>query len=324
VEKLRVIEGININEVSYGDSTQLLYLRARWYNPANGRFQSRDTWGGDANRPISMNRWMYVEGNPVNYSDPTGHNGVPGWAIKILEDMRAKTELCYSNSDRLCVWENYYALSLFAPVFGYAHSSDHLENYLLKLGDRHYYGGVGIYKGYLNSSQWVFEDRLIRPALRGKTKEMWRQIHLNVLAGQTSGHVKTQESHSNYPEGSTDTWYALGDFMISVEADWEKEGCDVTIKPIYHFSDKYDWHPEKDLVAGGGVGGLAGFKDAWAKSLLPDMAAEYTNYGSWNGPNKVYHFSSAWLDWSPNKNNYLSWDYADSSSSTADIFHFDD
>jgi len=56
----------------YGDSTQLIYLRARYYNPADGRFQSRDTWGGDYNRPLSLNRWMYVEGNPINLLDPTG------------------------------------------------------------------------------------------------------------------------------------------------------------------------------------------------------------------------------------------------------------
>jgi hypothetical protein len=28
--------------------------------------------GGDANRPMSMSRWMYVEGNPINYTDPSG------------------------------------------------------------------------------------------------------------------------------------------------------------------------------------------------------------------------------------------------------------
>lgn len=54
------------------DSTQLLYLRSRYYNPTDGRFQSRDTWGGDVNRPLSLNLWGYVEGNPVNYIDPTG------------------------------------------------------------------------------------------------------------------------------------------------------------------------------------------------------------------------------------------------------------
>jgi RHS repeat-associated protein len=56
----------------YSASTQMLYLRARYYNPAEGRFTSRDTWGGDVNRPLSLNRWGYVEGNPVNKFDPTG------------------------------------------------------------------------------------------------------------------------------------------------------------------------------------------------------------------------------------------------------------
>ncbi|MBK9781708.1 MAG: hypothetical protein IPP55_16925 [Anaerolineales bacterium] len=57
----------------YGDSTQLLFLRARYYDPADGRFQSRDTWSGDVNRPLSLNQWMYVEGKPINFTDPTGN-----------------------------------------------------------------------------------------------------------------------------------------------------------------------------------------------------------------------------------------------------------
>src|SRR5690606_6632736 len=49
-----------------------VYLRARYYNPIDGRFLTKDTWEGDVNRPISMNRWNYVEGNPINLTDPTG------------------------------------------------------------------------------------------------------------------------------------------------------------------------------------------------------------------------------------------------------------
>ena len=37
-----------------------------------GRFLSRDTWAGEYDDPMSLNRWMYVEGNPVNYTDPSG------------------------------------------------------------------------------------------------------------------------------------------------------------------------------------------------------------------------------------------------------------
>ena len=41
-------------------------------NTGIGRFMTRDTWAGDYNRPLSLNKWNYVEGNPVNFTDPSG------------------------------------------------------------------------------------------------------------------------------------------------------------------------------------------------------------------------------------------------------------
>lgn len=54
-------------------SNDLVYLRARHYVTSIGRFLTKDTWEGNYNRPLSFNRWMYVEGNPANYIDPSGH-----------------------------------------------------------------------------------------------------------------------------------------------------------------------------------------------------------------------------------------------------------
>jgi RHS repeat-associated protein len=62
---------------SYGDSTQLVYLRARYYAAADGRFQSKDTWEGDINSPITLNRWAYAHSNPINLTDPSGKD--PWW-----------------------------------------------------------------------------------------------------------------------------------------------------------------------------------------------------------------------------------------------------
>ena len=53
--------------------TELLYLRARYYQPATGRFVTEDPWPGDASRPSTLNRFVYVSNNPVNYADPSGH-----------------------------------------------------------------------------------------------------------------------------------------------------------------------------------------------------------------------------------------------------------
>jgi RHS repeat-associated protein len=48
------------------------YLRARYYDPATGRFLSRDPLPGEETIPLSLNKYLYVHGNPVNLVDPSG------------------------------------------------------------------------------------------------------------------------------------------------------------------------------------------------------------------------------------------------------------
>ena len=55
---------------------KLINLRSRLYDPASGRFTTRDSWQGDYNRPLSLNKWNFVEGNPVNREDPSGQYGI--------------------------------------------------------------------------------------------------------------------------------------------------------------------------------------------------------------------------------------------------------
>lgn len=46
----------------------LLYLRARYYRPATGRFITRDPWAGDVWQLGTLNACAYVRNNSVNYS----------------------------------------------------------------------------------------------------------------------------------------------------------------------------------------------------------------------------------------------------------------
>ena len=55
------------------DSLTSLYdLRARYYNPQQGRFLSRDIWPVNFNNPIELDRYGYSASNPINYNDPSG------------------------------------------------------------------------------------------------------------------------------------------------------------------------------------------------------------------------------------------------------------
>lgn len=52
--------------------TGYLYLNARYYDPALGRFISPDWW--DPNQTgVGTNRYTYSDNDPVNKSDPNGH-----------------------------------------------------------------------------------------------------------------------------------------------------------------------------------------------------------------------------------------------------------
>ena len=52
--------------------TGLYYYKARYYEPELARFIQPDTVM-NPNTPFGMNLYMYVEGNPVMYRDPSGH-----------------------------------------------------------------------------------------------------------------------------------------------------------------------------------------------------------------------------------------------------------
>ncbi|MBI4302557.1 MAG: RHS repeat-associated core domain-containing protein [Chloroflexi bacterium] len=48
------------------------YLRARYYDPAIGRFISKDPFPGFVTNPQSQNPYTYVGNDPTNVTDPSG------------------------------------------------------------------------------------------------------------------------------------------------------------------------------------------------------------------------------------------------------------
>ncbi|NDI37233.1 RHS repeat-associated core domain-containing protein [Chengkuizengella sediminis] len=67
----------------WDDTINLQYLRARWYDPSDGRFITEDKYEGEINNPLSLNLYTYVYNNPLKYIDPTGHNPID-WLVDLF------------------------------------------------------------------------------------------------------------------------------------------------------------------------------------------------------------------------------------------------
>jgi len=50
------------------------YFRARNYCPPTGRFWTMDTTEGTESEPLSLHKYMYAQGDPVDNADPSGHD----------------------------------------------------------------------------------------------------------------------------------------------------------------------------------------------------------------------------------------------------------
>lgn len=83
--------------------TGYLYMRARTYNPASGRFLQQDSVLGDLSQPRTLHRYAYAFNNPITYTDPggtmpsyrtgpvQGGNNIPGASLRAASHSQAKS-----------------------------------------------------------------------------------------------------------------------------------------------------------------------------------------------------------------------------------------
>ena len=58
----------------YDSDLGLYYLRARYFNPLTGRFLTRDADSGRLTNPATLHRYLYGNGNPISFVDPSGRS----------------------------------------------------------------------------------------------------------------------------------------------------------------------------------------------------------------------------------------------------------
>ncbi|MEO3943956.1 RHS repeat-associated core domain-containing protein [Gorillibacterium sp. CAU 1737] len=99
----------------YDGETGLYYLRARYYDPAIGRFITKDSYWGEEKNPLSLNLYTYAHNDPIRFIDPTGHwaEGDSKMNVEAQAKILALTTAYYNaidNKERLAVQEQANAI----------------------------------------------------------------------------------------------------------------------------------------------------------------------------------------------------------------------
>ncbi|MBA3534133.1 MAG: RHS repeat-associated core domain-containing protein, partial [Ardenticatenales bacterium] len=80
------------------------FLRARYYNPISGRFLSMDPYPGDFSNPLTLHKYLYVHGDPVNNLDPSGLYALSDYTVTKTEtSTRAQTTVKPLGFATLCI-----------------------------------------------------------------------------------------------------------------------------------------------------------------------------------------------------------------------------
>ncbi|WP_420540634.1 RHS repeat-associated core domain-containing protein [Paenibacillus kyungheensis] len=133
---------------AYDSETGLYYLKARYYDPSQGRFLNEDSYEGQITNPHSINGYTYVHNNPLIYVDPTGHvteSYNDGALRNLLQDARSKVN---SKSDAL--YSKYKAK--VTEVYG-NFVDDNTYNYLFDLTTK-----TSTYGNSTGKSDWAIEQ----------------------------------------------------------------------------------------------------------------------------------------------------------------------
>ena len=80
--------------------------KARYYDPVIGRFIQADTIVPEPGNPQALNRYAYVYGNPLGYTDPSGHGACSGddYDIGCSEDFPEQYEFTDEQWQALEYW----------------------------------------------------------------------------------------------------------------------------------------------------------------------------------------------------------------------------
>ncbi|MFY1672501.1 LamG-like jellyroll fold domain-containing protein [Plantactinospora sp. WMMB334] len=104
-------------------ATDQVNMGARWYDPATGTFDSRDSVTYGAGESILANRYTYGAGDPLANSDPDGHWPSCGWCKKAVSKVSGAVSSAWRATKSAVSYAASYAYSAARTAWNYTVSA---------------------------------------------------------------------------------------------------------------------------------------------------------------------------------------------------------
>ena len=96
------------------DSTGLIYLRDRYYNPLTASFTTRDSYPGNTSDPQSLHKYVFCNGDGINGIDPSGQFALFWLLGPLTEQLELRLKDAAASLGALC---NAYALQRAVGIY---------------------------------------------------------------------------------------------------------------------------------------------------------------------------------------------------------------
>ena len=146
------------------DGNGLLYMRARYYSPELKRFINADVLQGKIGDSDTLNRYAYVEGNPVSMVDPFGLCAEPGSKKKGSKGFLGKIKSTWHTGVRKVKSGYHTVVSGTKKFFSSWSVSDYIHTALDGLGMIP--GGEAVFDG-INAIYYLTEGDVMNAGMSG-------------------------------------------------------------------------------------------------------------------------------------------------------------
>ncbi|MHC5062140.1 MAG: RHS repeat-associated core domain-containing protein, partial [Planctomycetota bacterium] len=132
----------------FDENLSQYYLRARYYNQNNGRFNRIDPFAGNNRDPQSLHKYLYVHANPINNVDPSGQ--MIGSIVDLANTISARAMMTWMsyggtvlkalNTAMYVTGGLYAASSISLALIDWGYLPQNLQNYMEAI---QFYSGIG-------------------------------------------------------------------------------------------------------------------------------------------------------------------------------------